>query len=97
MPEAPGSTRMRGAPTASTTSCGARRRNDLRTITTTNGGLKASVYLVRKFLSQIHPFALRGELLVGLPVGARIARLAVLLQRHRQVEMRVGVRRVQLQ
>ena len=51
----------------------------------------------RKLLRQVHPLAVGCQLLIGPPVQARLLRLAVLLQRHRQIEVRVGVGRVQAQ
>jgi len=39
--------------------------------------------------------ALRGELLVRAPVRPRLLRLTHLLERHRQIEMRVGIERVE--
>ena len=80
----------RGVRTASTTSCAARRRSGTRT----RLPLLSSV---RKLLRQVHPFPVRRQLLVRLPVQSRLLRLPVLLQRHRQIEMRVGVGRIQPQ
>src|SRR3954452_3740894 len=53
--------------------------------------------LLRELLSQLDPFALRRELLVAAPVRARVLRQPHLLERHREIEMRFGVERVQAQ
>ena len=56
-------------------------------------GLGAS--LLRKLLRQLDPLALRRELLIRAPVRPRFLRQTHLLERHRQIEMRVGVERVE--
>src|SRR5215468_1662359 len=78
-----------GASTAPSTNCVERRRSAIRTTTVTK--------LFREFLRELDPFPLRGELLVGPPVRPRFLRKAHLLERHRQIEMRVGVQRVEAQ
>src|SRR4029078_2716970 len=51
--------------------------------------------LLREFLRQLDPLSLRRELLVGAPVRARVRRQSHLFQRHREIEMRVGVKGVE--
>src|SRR4029450_12035903 len=53
--------------------------------------------LFREFLRQRDPLSLRRELLVRAPMGSRLLRLPHLLEDHRQVEVRVGVERIQVQ
>ncbi len=48
-------------------------------------------------LRQLDPLAVRRELLVRAPVRPRVLRLPHLLERHRQIEVRVGVERVEAQ
>ena len=43
----------------------------------------------------MHPLAVRRKFLIGLPVQPRLLRHAALLERHRQVEVRVRVGRVE--
>src|SRR5215470_15482715 len=85
----PASTPKPGASTAPSTSCVARRRSAIRTTTVTK--------LFREFLRKLDPFPLWCELLVGPPVRPRFLRKAHLLERHRQIEVRVGVQRVEAQ
>ena len=56
-----------------------------------------SVVRHRKLPRQLHPLAVRRELLIGPPVRPRLLRLPVLFQRHGQIEVRIGVGGIQLQ
>src|SRR5207245_9851954 len=58
---------------------------------------KFLIALLREFLSQLHPFALRRELLIRAPVRAGFLRQPHLLEGDREVEVRIGVERVQPQ
>ena len=47
--------------------------------------------LLREFLGELNPLALRRELLIRPPVRPRVLRKSQLLERHGEIEMRVGV------
>src|SRR5262249_41375447 len=91
-----GSIRTRGVLNVNTTSCAGRRRNAVRTTTATERPPRRAS-LVRELSGEFYPLSMRRELLVRTPVVPRILRLTAFLQRHRQIEMRVRVDRVQPQ
>ncbi len=53
--------------------------------------------LIREFLRKVHPFPVGCQLLVRLPVQTCLLRLAVLLERDGQIEVRLCVGGIQLQ
>src|SRR5688572_33172688 len=79
----------RGARIVRSTSSAGRPRNVARTNTGTS--------LLRKLLGQLDPFAVRRKLSVCLPMRPGVQRLAHLLERDSEIEVRVGVEGIEPQ
>ena len=71
------------------------KRSDALNLPITN--LTISQSLLRKFPRQLHPLAIRRERLIRAPVRFRFEGVPCLLERNREIEVRVGVLAVEAQ